>query len=82
MIIGPQPPVANVSGQDAKNWFIFVFIKFIRAICLNNHPITLILDDLEWANSETLNLFSVMNNNASLKNLLIVGIYLSKETFL
>jgi len=78
LIIGSQPPVAHVSGQDGKNRFIYVLIKFMKAICLIGRPITLILDDLQWVDAYSLNIFSLLMNE-SFNYLLIVGIYREDE---
>ena len=78
-IIGLQPSVPSICGQDAKNRFVYVFIKFIKAICSVGRSITLILDDLQWIDIESHNLFSALIKDYSIKNLMIIGAYRDDE---
>jgi predicted ATPase len=38
-----------VKANDAMQRFLFVFRMFLRAVCSPEHPIVLVLDDLQWA---------------------------------
>jgi predicted ATPase/class 3 adenylate cyclase/tRNA A-37 threonylcarbamoyl transferase component Bud32 len=60
MIIGKQPPVAEVSGEDAQNRFKYVFQKWLSVLCTEQHPIVLFIDDLQWADSSSLDLLETL----------------------
>src|SRR6202035_3892126 len=47
-IIGKQPPVPDLSPQDAHNRFQMVFRRFLAAFARKEHPLALFLDDLQW----------------------------------
>ncbi|NEP85308.1 MAG: AAA family ATPase [Okeania sp. SIO3B3] len=48
LIIGPQPPVPAIEGQEAQHRFNYVFQSFIKAISQPKHPLVIFLDDLQW----------------------------------
>ena len=48
LVIGKQPPVADLPPQDAKNRFQMVFRRFLGVFAREEHPLALFLDDLQW----------------------------------
>jgi predicted ATPase/tRNA A-37 threonylcarbamoyl transferase component Bud32 len=60
LIIGKQLPVAEVSGEDAQNRFNYVFQKWLSVLCTEQHPIVLFIDDLQWADSASLDLLETL----------------------
>src|SRR5215472_15431868 len=60
LIIGEQPPVPELSPQDAQRRFHLVFQRFIGAFARPEHPLALFLDDLQWLDAETLDFLEVL----------------------
>jgi predicted ATPase len=56
LVIGEQPPVAELPPQDAQNRFQLVFRQFIGVFAKAEHPLALFLDDLQWLDKATLEL--------------------------
>ena len=81
-IIGEQPLVPELSGSDAQNRFNLLFEKFIAVFTSIEHPLTLFLDDLQWADSASLNLLKVLMGNNQIGYLLLLGAYRDNEVFL
>ena len=79
LLIGEQPNISESIGTEAKNRFNFVFIKFFKAICSAVSPIALIVEDLQWMDSETYNLLSYLLTGNGLKNFIFVGTYRQNE---
>ncbi|MEH2111497.1 trifunctional serine/threonine-protein kinase/ATP-binding protein/sensor histidine kinase [Nostoc sp.] len=79
LVIGEQPPVAQVGGQEAQNRFNLVFQNFIKAICQAEHPLVLFVDDLQWADSASLKLLKIILSDRNIQNLLIIGAYRDNE---
>ncbi|NJK37685.1 MAG: AAA family ATPase [Oscillatoriales cyanobacterium RM2_1_1] len=78
-IIGKQPSVAELSGTAAQNRFNLLFQKFIEVFTTPEHPLVLFLDDLQWADSASLQLMKLlMNDNGYL---LMLGAYRDNEVF-
>ncbi len=60
LIIGPQPPVADLSPDAAQNRFRLVFYDFIALFCRREHPLVIFLDDLQWVDQPSLELIATM----------------------
>ncbi|MFB2968322.1 AAA family ATPase [Aerosakkonema sp. BLCC-F183] len=76
-IIGPQPPALELSGTAAENRFNLLFQNFIQVFTTADHPLVIFLDDLQWADSASLQLMKVlMNDNGYL---LMLGAYRDNE---
>ncbi|MBD2683389.1 MULTISPECIES: ATP-binding sensor histidine kinase [Nostoc] len=81
-IIGKQPPVSKLSGSAAQNRFNLLFQKFIQVFTTKEHPLVMFLDDLQWADSASLNLLQLLMSARSSGYLLILGAYRDNEVFL
>jgi serine/threonine protein kinase len=60
-IIGQQPLAPELSGSAAQNRFNLLFQKFIAVLTAPEHPLVMFLDDLQWADSASLNLMKLLN---------------------
>jgi len=79
LIIGPQPPVKEVSSEEAQIRFNRVFLKFIGVFCSGQHPLVIFLDDLQWVDPPTLNLIELMVADKDLEYLFLIGAYRDNE---
>jgi predicted ATPase/signal transduction histidine kinase len=80
-IIGQQPTVPELSGSATQNRFNLLFQKFIQVFTTKEHPLVMFLDDLQWADSASLNLLQLLMSEASSGYLLILGAYRDNEVF-
>ncbi|MDJ1184653.1 EAL domain-containing protein [Roseofilum casamattae] len=80
-VIGRQPPIIELSGSAAQNRFNLLLEKFIAVFTQKEHPLTLFLDDLQWADSASLNLIEVLMRDNNRGYLLLVGAYRDNEVF-
>ncbi|GGA54523.1 hypothetical protein CYANOKiyG1_74850 [Okeania sp. KiyG1] len=80
-IIGCQPPVAPLSGSAAQNRFNLLFGKFVRVFTSKEHPLVIFLDDLQWADSASLNLLKLLMDESETGYLLVLGAYRDNEVF-
>jgi predicted ATPase/signal transduction histidine kinase/DNA-binding NarL/FixJ family response regulator len=78
-IIGKQPDVPEVGGDEAKKRFNYVFQCFLQAVCSKEHPLVLFLDDLQWADLASLNLLQVLMEDRQNRYLLFIGAYRDNE---
>jgi len=78
-VIGPQPDVAELGGQEAQNRFNYVFQSFVRVMAQKDHPLVIFLDDLQWIDSASLNLQKVLLSDPDLAFFLIIGAYRDNE---
>ena len=80
-IIGKQPTAVELSGSAAQNRFNLLFSKFIQVFTTKEHPLVIFLDDLQWADSASLNLMKLLMNERERGYLLLIGAYRDNEVF-
>ncbi|MBE9118140.1 AAA family ATPase [Lusitaniella coriacea LEGE 07157] len=80
-IIGQQPAVTELSGSEAQNRFNRLFSKFVRVFTTKEHPLTIFLDDLQWADSASLSLMKLLMGAKESNYLLTIGAYRDNEVF-
>ncbi|MBD2679174.1 MULTISPECIES: AAA family ATPase [Nostoc] len=79
LIIGKQPPVAEVGATEAQNRFHRIFGQFVRVFCSESHPLVIFLDDLQWIDSATLKLIELMLLDEQAQSLFLIGAYRDNE---
>ncbi len=78
-LIGPQPAVPELSGNEAQHRFRGVFRRFIQALAEEENPLLLFLDDLQWADTATLRLLESLAGGEDLRHILFIGAYRDNE---
>jgi predicted ATPase/signal transduction histidine kinase len=78
LVIGEQPPVPELSQQDAQSRFQLVFRRFISAFT-REHPLALFLDDLQWLDGATLDLMADLLTHPDVQDVLVIGAYRDNE---
>lgn len=78
-IIGPQPALIPLPPQESDNRFKGSVQAFLQAICRKEHPLILFLDDLQWADTASLNLIQLMLCQAELHSFLLIGAFRQNE---
>jgi predicted ATPase len=79
LVIGEQPPVPDLSPQDAQRRFQLVFRRFIGVFARPEHPLALFLDDLQWLDSATLDLLEDLLTQPDVQHLMLIGAYRDNE---
>lgn len=79
VIIGEQPPVAEVPPQDAQRRFQLVLRRFIGVFARPEHPLALFLDDLQWLDAATLDLLEDLLTRSDLQHFMLIGAYRDNE---
>jgi len=79
LVIGKQPPVADLPPQDAQNRFQMVFRRFLGVFARKEHPLALFLDDLQWLDTATLDLLEHLVRHSEVRHLLLLGAYRDNE---
>ncbi|OJJ24718.1 hypothetical protein BI308_14880 [Roseofilum reptotaenium AO1-A] len=81
LLIGKQPSVPELSGNAAQNRFNLLFQKFIQVFATKEHPLVVFLDDLQWADSASLNLMQLLGSENETGYLLLLGAYRDNEVY-
>ncbi len=78
LIIGKQPEVPEVGLSESQNRFNLVFQNFIKVFLKPSHPLTLFLDDLQWADGASLKLIELLMSQTT-PGLFLIGAYRDNE---
>ena len=75
LIVGKQPPIPELGPAESQNRFNLVFQNFISVFAQKEHPLTVFLDDMQWADSATLNLIQTVITGSSIQYLCFILVY-------
>ena len=75
LIIGKQAPIPELASSEVHNRFHLVFHEFLKVFATRNHPLTIFLDDLQWADSASLRWIQLLLTNQTIPYLLLLGTY-------
>ncbi|AFZ02801.1 AAA family ATPase [Calothrix sp. PCC 6303] len=78
-IIGSQPIVPQLSTNAAQNRLNLLFQKLIAIFTRKEHPLTIFFDDLQWADSTSLNLIKLLTTEITPGYLFIIGAFRNNE---
>jgi predicted ATPase/signal transduction histidine kinase len=79
LIVGPQAPAPELGAAETMNRFNMVFTSFLRVFSGLGTPLVIFLDDLQWADSATLNLLDVLVTDDETEGLFLIGAYRDNE---
>jgi PAS domain S-box-containing protein len=79
LVIGKQPPVADLPPAEAQNRFQAAFVRFVGVFARAEHPLALFLDDLQWLDTATLELLECLVTEPDVHHLLLIGAYRDNE---
>jgi PAS domain S-box-containing protein len=79
MVVGPQPDIPVLDGEENRNRFNSVFQNFINLFTHKDRPLVLFLDDLQWIDTASLDFLKSLLSNPDAVSLLIIGAYRDNE---
>ncbi|MCF8482896.1 MAG: AAA family ATPase [Rhodospirillum sp.] len=79
-LIGPQPPLPDLSASEAEVLFRSVFGRFVQVFARPNRPLVLALDDLQWIDAGSLRMLEFLTTHPDMRHLMIIGGYRANET--
>jgi PAS domain S-box-containing protein len=79
LIVGEQPPAPDLPLQQAQQAFQIALRRFVGVFATEEHPLTLFLDDLHWADTASLDLIEDLMTSSELRHLLVIGAYRETE---
>ncbi|MEI7421305.1 MAG: adenylate/guanylate cyclase domain-containing protein [Prolixibacteraceae bacterium] len=79
LLTGPMEEVPVMSSTESQNRFNNAFVKFIISLGTVDHPTVFLIDDLQWADLGSITILQNLLQEASNKEILIVGTYRDNE---
>lgn len=78
-IIGEQPPLPVLSGEENKNRINAVLLKFLNVFITSTRVFILFIDDIQWIDNTTLSLLKYIIASKSIKSFLLIAAYRDNE---
>lgn len=79
LLIGRQTKVPQMGAQETSNRLMLTWQNFIRVFSREEHPLVCFIDDWQWADPASLELFKALMNDQELKNFFLLGAYRDNE---
>ncbi|WP_224361616.1 trifunctional serine/threonine-protein kinase/ATP-binding protein/sensor histidine kinase [Hyalangium versicolor] len=79
VLVGPQPPVPEVTVAEAQLRFRQVVRQFLGVFARPEHPLVVFLDDLQWADLASLKLIEQLLSQKETPPVLWIGAYRDNE---
>ncbi|HWS27305.1 MAG TPA: diguanylate cyclase [Xanthomonadales bacterium] len=79
LLIGSPPTLPSLPAAESEQRFHIAFAQFVGALAAPGHPLLVFLDDLQWADLQTLRLLEHLVRCNSECSALIVGAYRDNE---
>ncbi|MDI1480310.1 AAA family ATPase [Polyangium sp. y55x31] len=79
LVIGRQPPVPELPLAEAQNRFHMVFRQLVSVFARAEHPVVVFLDDLQWADSASLDLLAHLVTHPDTRHFFLIGAYRDNE---
>lgn len=78
-ILGPQPAPPPLDAQGEHNRLTYTLGRFVASIACAETPVLLFLDDLQWADSASMNLLGQFLADPDIGYLTVVGAYRDRD---
>ncbi|MBF0240739.1 MAG: serine/threonine-protein kinase PknK, partial [SAR324 cluster bacterium] len=78
-IIDPQKPIPEVGPVENQNRFQYTFQQFVQALAGPSHPLVIFVDELQWADTPSLNLLQTLLTDPDIRFLMLIGAYRDNE---
>jgi predicted ATPase/signal transduction histidine kinase/DNA-binding response OmpR family regulator len=79
LVIGKQPSLSLMEPAETKNCFNATFQKFLTVFINKEQPLVLFLDDLQWADTASLDLIQFVMKQPETQYFLFIGAYRDNE---
>ena len=78
-IIGPQPPVVALDAAATQSRFRLTLQNFIQVFTRRSHPLVVFLDDMQWADPESIQLLKLLALSEGSEALLLIKAFRDNE---
>ncbi|MEM7181700.1 MAG: AAA family ATPase [Spirochaetota bacterium] len=79
LIIGEQEEVPTLDSQENANRFYLTFFNFIKVFAKKEHPLVIFLDDVQWADSGSLELIKNLFEDTTIRYIFMIISYRNNE---
>ncbi len=80
LLLGVTAAVEELPAHESQKRFIYAFRKFVQALATKEYPLVLFIDDLQWADTSSLQLIHELLCDPECQYLMFVCAYRHTET--
>ncbi len=80
LLLGPRAAVPPLGSEETTTRFQLAMCQLVRAFATRDHPLVLLLDDLQWADSASVNLVRLLMADREIGHLTLLAAYRDNET--
>jgi predicted ATPase len=78
-VIGPQPALPKLPPSEVNNRFLLVIQKYISTFTKHDHPLVMVVDDIQWADPASLHFLYDMLASYPKQYLMVILMYREQE---
>ena len=78
-IVGPQPPPPALDPETARRRLALALVRFVQVFARTAHPLVVFLDDMQWADTASLELVTRLATSEDTEALLVIEAYRDNE---
>ncbi len=79
LVIGKQPAVPELGVNETQNRLFYTFGEFLSVLGSAERPLTIFIDDLQWADAASLRLLELIGTSPKISHTLVIGAYRDNE---
>ena len=72
ILLGRQQPLPDLFGLEEQNRFTYAISLLMEGICSMRRPVVVFIDDWQWADQASIDLWQNLMNRTSLKGLMMI----------
>ncbi len=78
-IIGDMPELPALDPVESHNRLLYVMGRFARVVATSEHPLLIFIDDIQWADNASLELFQSIVTDSKITHLMWICAYRDNE---
>src|SRR5690606_4509509 len=78
-VVGAQPPAPAMNPEKSEKRFLGSCVDFLRVFALQEHPLVIFLDDMQWIDSASLALIEHVVTATPYAHVMFMGAYRDNE---
>jgi len=78
-VLGPQPPAPMLDADTARRRLALGLSRLVQVFARTAHPLVLFLDDMQWADTASLQLLTQLATSEATEALLVIEAYRDNE---
>ena len=79
VLLGPQAPAPELGPVEAQARLLGLLIVLLQRVATTEHPLVILLDDLQWADQASLDFVDAVLEEPELDGLFLIGTYRDAE---